>query len=171
MGCDIHVHLERKVTIPSRGIDCWQTVNQFTGIPVEGMLNVPPELSKENYGPAHMWSKVEDRNYDLFASLAGVRGEGPHPKGIPDDIAPLTAGWIDSWGGDAHSHSWEYADVFVEKYMEHSLPKEVIAQIAELRMNSEITSVWEYVLDRFIHCMPTNIESPDRWRFIFFFDN
>lgn len=46
------------------------------------------------------------RNYELFADLAGVRGSGPPPKGLPDDLSESARLFVDEWAGDAHSHSW-----------------------------------------------------------------
>jgi hypothetical protein len=38
--------------------------------------------------------------------LAGVRGDGPTPRGTPNDPSDLTDILIREWGGDGHSHSW-----------------------------------------------------------------
>ena len=46
------------------------------------------------------------RNYDRFAALASVRGDGPEPKGIPDDVSDTVKYWIDYWNLDGHSHTW-----------------------------------------------------------------
>lgn len=46
------------------------------------------------------------RNYRRFAALAGVRGDGPAPNGIPEDVSDTVRYWIDYWGNDWHSHSW-----------------------------------------------------------------
>lgn len=58
------------------------------------------------------------RNYSRFAALAGVRGDGPEPKGVPDDVSETTRYWINNWGDDGHSHSWipisDAAKVFSE---------------------------------------------------------
>ena len=59
----------------------------------------------------------DGRNYERFAALAGVRGDGPEPKGIPDDISDTVKYWIDFWSGDGHSHTWfpikEAAKIFL----------------------------------------------------------
>lgn len=46
------------------------------------------------------------RNYVRFAALAGVRGDGPAAKGLPDDISESGRLYADEWEGDAHSHSF-----------------------------------------------------------------
>jgi hypothetical protein len=58
-----------------------------------------------------------DRNYARFAALAGVRGEGLEPRGIPDDASETTKYLVELWGSDGHSHSWlpaeEAAEIFL----------------------------------------------------------
>jgi hypothetical protein len=63
---------------------------------------------------------VYQRNYRLFACLAGVRnGRGfagvttgnavepiAEPRGVPDDASPEWLGVVDHWGADLHSMSW-----------------------------------------------------------------
>ena len=44
------------------------------------------------------------RNYKQFAALAGVRGEGPEPRGMPADICAATR-YLWETGGD-HTPSW-----------------------------------------------------------------
>ena len=89
MGCDIHVFLERK--------------NK------DGKY----ELVKELDGTASV------RNYRLFAALAGVRGEGPEPKGLPADVSEAVREIRHDWGGDGHSDSWEPFEKAVELWEAH----------------------------------------------------
>lgn len=49
--------------------------------------------------------KDDGRNYERFAKLAGVRGDGPEPEGLPDDISETTRVHVDEDGSDGHSHS------------------------------------------------------------------
>lgn len=53
-------------------------------------------------------AKLEDdgRCYDRFAKLAGVRGPGPSPAGIPGDVSDTAKFHINLWNRCAHSHSW-----------------------------------------------------------------
>lgn len=46
------------------------------------------------------------RNYKRFGLLAGVRDDGPDPRGTPEDASPLARMEIERWDGDGHSHSW-----------------------------------------------------------------
>lgn len=47
-----------------------------------------------------------DRNYRRFAALAGVRGEGPAPRGLPEDASESVRFHAEDCGEDGHSHSW-----------------------------------------------------------------
>lgn len=49
---------------------------------------------------------ARSRNYERFAQLAGVRGDGPAPRGLPDDMSETAALLVEDWAGDGHSHSW-----------------------------------------------------------------
>lgn len=72
------------------------------GCDIHGWIEVKADEGK--------WIAVEklfdrSRNYDRFAKLAGVRGEGPPPNGLPKNISETTNYWADFWEADAHSHS------------------------------------------------------------------
>ncbi len=83
MGCDIHFYVERREN------DRWVTCDRW--VEEDGIIDVP-------YGE----SLYDERNYDLFAILAGVRngrgfarddtGEGfvplAAPRGVPEDCCP-----------------------------------------------------------------------------------
>ena len=75
MGCDIHVFLEKKVN------NNWLFITNF----------------KRNQA-------TEGRNYERFAALAGVRGEGPAARGLPVNVSESVKYLTD--GLDYHSHSW-----------------------------------------------------------------
>lgn len=49
-----------------------------------------------------------NRNYDLFAFLAGVRGDGQHfaRKGFPEDASQQVKEECWEYGSDGHSHSY-----------------------------------------------------------------
>lgn len=88
MGADIHLFTEKRIGKK------WVMINRLYD------------------GPAN------SRNYARFAKLAGVRGDGPEPKGIPSDISDSGKLFIDDWYGDGHSHSYmgakEAAQIFLE---------------------------------------------------------
>lgn len=55
----------------------------------------------------HWNAPAERRNYDRFAKLAGVRGDGPAPKGAPSDISKGAQYRLGKYGSDAHSVSYD----------------------------------------------------------------
>lgn len=81
----------------------------------------------------HLSEPNNDRFYDFFARIAGVRNSKdirPIAEGrpLPEDLNPLTRMDLNNWDGDAHSHTWfnkeemkiiheEFADYF--KFYEH----------------------------------------------------
>ncbi len=95
MGCDIHIHVERK------NGDGWEHVMDD---------NWPDDVGYDDYKntPAYILS---GRNYALFSVLADVRnydGIRPiaEPRGVPDDATKETKDHAGSWEGDGHSYSW-----------------------------------------------------------------
>lgn len=99
MGCDIHLIVERQVG------DKWIAVRLLDGYHnhIDGKWSSPAARS---------------RSYERFAALAGVRGDGPVAKGLPDDLSETARFLIDDYGSDGHSHSWlpveEAVDIFLK---------------------------------------------------------
>lgn len=86
MGCDIHLVVEKQVD------GKWIAFNTMNfSYSINGKLHVPA---------------ARERNYKRFAAIAGVRGDGPKPKGLPEDISDTTKHLVDHWGPDGHSHTW-----------------------------------------------------------------
>lgn len=83
MGCDIHAFIERRAVAARSTDHRWEFVMADRGDPRWG-----------------------DRNYQLFAALAGVRGEGPDAKGLPTDISDLVQEERALIADDGHSDSW-----------------------------------------------------------------
>lgn len=85
MGCNSHITVEVKDTdYPSLGWQCWAE---------------------------HV---MESRCYDLYAAMAGVRGFGPEPKGMPLDRSLVSKCFHDEHS--EHSITWltpkEYAEAY-----------------------------------------------------------
>lgn len=116
MGCDIHLVLERKL-----GEGGWV-----------GIHNFPYWQQRGKSGRNTAFPLARDRNYSRFAALAGVRGDGPAPRGVPEDVSVLAQVEIDRYGNDGHSHSWisieEAAGVFAKTEWEYSKPDEWAAK-------------------------------------------
>lgn len=101
MGCDIHVMTEKKRTwsdgtIQWVNIDNWQ-FNEYYD-----------KYNDEGEREFNVKSIFRDRNYELFAFLAGVRNYGGNEcfgfdRGFPEDACRITKKEYDSWDSDAHT--------------------------------------------------------------------
>lgn len=101
MGCDIHMHVEYKSII--NGQNRWVCGDYFRVNPY--FEEFPDE------DPFVLVGLCDSRNYDRFATLANVRNYGntPYiddPRGLPADITKKVEEDAESWGDDAHSHSY-----------------------------------------------------------------
>ena len=126
MGCDIHICTETKIN------DKWVMVRYL------------------DYR-----DKATNRDYRRFAALAGVRGLGPEPRGLPD-IGDSTRYWVDFWGVDGHSHSWLSMDDACQIFLQTSGVVDEYAQ--------------KYPQDDFFN-VPEERSNLDDWRIVFWFDN
>jgi len=98
MGCDIHVYVEYRITPTAP----WQAAPEH--------INVKEDEEYERVNSVDSTG----RNYELFAALAGVRGDGPDAKGLPDNVSDLIRLAAEQWDGDGHSHSYYSLDEFEE---------------------------------------------------------
>lgn len=101
MGCDIHIYLERQLTV--NGEKKWVNIDYWKIDPY-----YPSDSSDKEY--QHM-SFYSGRNYSLFGVLADVRNDShnkviSYPKGLPKDVTIQTQKESEGWGEDVHSHSW-----------------------------------------------------------------
>lgn len=112
-----------------------------------------------------------NRNYDLFAKMAGVRnynGIDPiaPPRGLPADISVVTAIYAKMWKVDGHSWSWLNAREIKELYQFHvnfsNMPR------------WKLVEEWGYLFD---HEWSSFIDNKCRFepvediRMVFWFDN
>jgi hypothetical protein len=118
MGCDIHLVLEKKWN------DRWVGVTDFPYIPVQVYGGAPDYKVVRGY-PHY---DVRHRDYDLFARLAGVRGRGPEPLGIPDDASDLARMEIEGWDSDGHSHSYCSLQEFVQAKLACDAPEKMLVE-------------------------------------------
>lgn len=127
MGCDIHMWAEILRT-NYKGEMTWDTVGNV--FPYDYYREDEPTVihfyADDETTEIDEWNRpltehpYHNRNYDLFAILAGVRngsgfagsvtGEGftpiSPPRGIPDDASAYYRHKVDEYGVDGHSHSW-----------------------------------------------------------------
>lgn len=147
MGCDIHGVVERKVK------DRWITIN---------ILQVA--------------TPARARNYPRFAALAGVRGDGPEPRGIPDDVSETAKCLIDDIGADGHSHSWEplqhAATVFAATaYYPDTEEGRRTQKIANEYPASYFFDVKSETVNVCPTCQHRDVTGLDAYRLVFWFDN
>lgn len=110
MGCDIHMFVEiREEWRPKT----WQTVGRVFPYAYHRPDEIPTlwweEDHEEELNPVMTMHPYTGRNYDLFAVLAGVRGNAEpiaSPRGLPDDVSGWVAYRSEWWGTDAHSRSY-----------------------------------------------------------------
>ena len=84
MGCDIHIVLEKRTE------NGWIAINTFNAVQTKNGFAFPV---------------AQSRNYRRFAALAGVRGDGPDPKGFPEDASESAKFLYNRYLSDHHSAS------------------------------------------------------------------
>jgi hypothetical protein len=139
MGCDIHGVVERFWN------DKWVAFNTLSSI--HGVYGRQP-------GGFDI-PLARSRNYERFAALAGVRGDGPEARGLPEDASDTSKMLFDLIGD--HTPSW--------------LP---IEEAAAIFIGTE-----RYPLDSFQKSFPLNTYfgmderdgPPSQFRLVFWFDS
>ena len=112
MGADIHFTIEHRD--PHDGLG-WVGVFWSDGSYSPRSYNVeylhsenvtinPEEHHRRMNRGVHPFGRLSRRDYGFFARLAGVRGDGPEPNGVPSDASALTQRCVMRWEGDSHSH-------------------------------------------------------------------
>jgi hypothetical protein len=143
MGCDIHATLEVKT------LTGWVCVNTY-----HGHHMAYPCGDRD-------WSLpvTTARNYARFAALAGVRGEGLEPRGVPDDASETTKYLVGLWGSDGHSHSW--------------LPAEEAAEIFLATDHAQSPDEYKtkFPASYYLEVEDLEVEGTAEHRLIFWFDN
>jgi hypothetical protein len=169
MGADIHMYVEKRM--PSGTWACVRNLNE--SIRSEG-LHLMSISGQEFIGGFDAFWHLRSRNYELFAALAGVRGDGPEPKDLPQDVSEYVMTEYAGYGMDAHSASWYSADEFVRIY--DSVGVEVdedkpLSPYVAIRMEDGA----EAAVANFLHDKASvhvdEEDSVDLYRFVFWFDN
>ena len=144
MGCDIHFVVEKQI----EGL--WIGVYSTDHTP--SLAPQYQERVEDDFLPKYKRLPVfKSRWYAFFSALAGVRGDGPEPKGLPSPRSLLTQLTVASWDSDGHSHSWETLENFSLIYV----------KVAGMDEN-EKTVEWLTDTDKY---------DIDSYRVIFWFDN
>lgn len=172
MGADIHFTIEHRD--PSDGLG-------WVGVFYSGASYSPDMYNKSylhdtdikasseeyyrrlDYG-VHPLGRLGRRDYDFFARLAGVRGDGPEPNGVPPDASALTQRYISRWRDDGHSHAHMTLREFVKRKI---ITDVTIADAAKSKLQGG-DPIAEYLGD----CIDDDgITLDDNTRVIAWFDN
>jgi len=157
VGCDIHYMIEvRGKKDPTK----WRLA--FSASKLYDMVD-KGELF--DYDQIYRHPLYLDRDYTLFAVLAGVRSwvnafsPISRPKGIPPDASPGYNAMCEKWRGDGHSHSW----LTIKEIQDYDFSK-------VHRVLSDEPPRLQYFQENFI---PSALKfgKPENVRICFFFDN
>jgi hypothetical protein len=161
MGADIHMYAEKRLKSGE-----WATVQTFAPI-TKRAVGLEPENAYD-----WLFYLVEGRNYALFAKLAGVRGDGPAPLGIPDDASPLFKEYAEGWASDGHSHSYCSATRFVECLLgTMDSTDQIVKNYATWVLDVGANNAMLRFLDAYCAVRVSERDKADDFRFVFFFDN
>jgi hypothetical protein len=142
MGCDIHIAVEERIA------EGWWTPVRLCG---------PIKIRKNECSPiGYAAPEIAGRNYNFFAALAGVRGDGPQPRGLPEDINPATRHWLAKMGD--HTPSWLPIAEFCALYLKHR------------RLTPGDTEDIKYPASEFFYLDEAD-DNPERFRVVFNFDS
>ena len=135
MGCDIHMLVELKTA------EGWQLVRTIEPVQAGGEHGLVYPLALA-------------RNYERFARLANVRGSGPAPKGLPDNVSAAALCAIEENTGWDHSRSW--------------MP---IAEAAAIFLETEVQPLSDWARENPADFYFNVYGNTDRYRLLFGFDN
>jgi len=152
MGCDIHMVVERK----------WGGVWCGVGAVV---ARTPPLEQLASSHEWYAWPAAKNRNYELFSKLAGVRGPGPEPRGLPDDVSYLALAELEVWGEDAHSQSWGLLTEVLPIFKEELVGELVLARFKDRTLSDQAfaEAIFEVPID--------HDEDLHNYRLVYWFDN
>ena len=123
------------------------------------------EHSRRLNDGVHPLGRLGRRDYDFFARLAGVRGDGPEPNGVPPDASTLTQRCVSRWGSDNHSHGHMTLREFVKRKI---ISDDSLVEAAKSKLQGG-DPIAEYLGDYLDD--DSSITLDDNTRVIFWFDN
>ena len=169
MGADIHMYVEKRM--PSGNWVCVRNLNE--SIDSSGLHVMYQDRIASN-AKFHAYWELRSRNYELFVALAGVRGDGPEPRDLPQDVSEYVQAEYDGWGSDAHSASWYSARDFVRIYTNTGVEVDedtpLSPYVIALITNGDEDAVAKFLSEKASVYVPEE-ELVDLYRFVFWFDN
>lgn len=112
----------------------------------------------------HPFGRLRRRDYGFFGRLAGVRGEGPDPNGVPNDASVMTNRCLKRWEGDAHSHGHMPLRDFIRLKI---MGDDTLAEAAKTRLTGR-DPIEEFLAE---HYDGSDITLDENTRVVFWFDN
>ena len=171
MGADIHFVIEHND--PEDGLgwvgvfwsDAPHSPSGYNHTAYVNNANISAEEQRRRMDDGvHPFGRLGRRDYDFFARLAGVRGDGPEPNGVPSDASALTQRCVMRWEGDGHSHVHMTLREFVKRKI---ITDVTIADAAKSKLQGG-DPIAEYLGD----CIDDDgITLDDNTRVIAWFDN
>lgn len=172
MGADIHFTIEHRD--PHDGLgwvgvfwsDASHSPSRYnTGYMYDQNANITPEEQRRRMDRGvHPFGRLGRRDYGFFARLAGVRGDGPEPNGVPSDASALTQRCVTRWEGDGHSHGHTSLRDFIRLKITGD---GAIAEAAKAKLAGRDPIV-EFLGE---HYDGNNITLDDNTRVVYWFDN
>jgi hypothetical protein len=154
MGADIHIVIEKRW----RGK--WVGVRTDYGLSADSYI---PDVNNKS-----VWPAVGRRDYNFFARLAGVRGVGPAPNGVPPDASDMAQMHIEHWGMDGHSHSHLPLREFAIRWCADN--QEFMARLTAEQLAGDDSSYTTLLYAASIQ-MCDDPDDADEYRVVFWFDN
>ena len=149
MGCDIHIVVEQRYE------DKWVGITNSDAVPYDA-FNPNPSA----------------RDYRFFGALAGVRTNGPKPKGMPEDASDLAWLLAEGWDVDGHSHSYMSLKDFISTWLAVHDEKLPIIVKEKLERGTYSVEYDKLIRELSMHvCWGHESEKIDDTRVVFWFDN
>jgi len=172
MGADIHFTIEHRDPHDNFGwvgvfwSDAWHSPPRYNmeSAHDNGDYTTPEEQRRRMDHGVHPFGRLGRRDYDFFARLAGVRGDGPEPNGVPSDVSALTQRYISRWGDNGHSHVHMTLREFIKRKI---ITDVTIADAAKSKLQGD-DPIAEYLGDRIYG---DGITLDDNTRVIAWFDS
>ncbi len=172
MGADIHFVIEHNDPEDNLGwvgvfwSDAPHSPSGYNHTAYDNNANISAEEQRRRMDHGvHPFGRLGRRDYKFFARLAGVRGDGPDPNGVPPDASVMTQRVVARWEGDGHSHGHMSLREFVKRKI---LDDNTLAEAAKSKLQGG-DPIAEYLGD----CVDesNDITLDDNTRVVFFFDN
>ena len=172
MGADIHFVIEHNDPEDNLGwvgvfwSDAPHSPPSYNHSAYDNNANISAEEQRRRMDHGvHPFGRLGRRDYKFFARLAGVRGDGPEPNGVPPDASAMSQRCVLRWGGNGHSHGHMTLREFVKRKI---ISDDSLAEAAKSKLQGG-DPIAEYLGD----CVDddNDITLDDNTRVIFWFDN